>query len=46
MVIEEKTSQRRFTFDEFRELLDRVGVRITDDRIPTFQKLFEQMSEG
>ena len=46
VVIEEVTSQRRFTFDEFRELLTRVGVRITDDKVPTLQKLFEQMAEG
>ena len=45
VVIEEVTSQRRFTFDEFHELLIRVGVKITNDRLDTLQRLFDQMSE-
>ena len=44
-MLEEITSQKRFNYSEFAELLERIGVKISNDRIPTLQKLFEQMSE-
>ena len=45
VVLEDITSQKRFDFRQFSELLQRIRVKISKDRIPTLQILFDQMAE-